>query len=519
VTVPSPRPATGRTWFLNARRSSVALVAVLAALLAPADDGAARVDGSSLFADAGAAPTIDQLPPLVLDAHRAGGLEARENSMSGVRHALASGVVDVVDLDVRRLADGTLGVMHDRTVDRVTTATGPAASFTREQWQALTLDIGSWLVTQPRPEPPPTLDGVLQQFGDQSVFTVEVKEGLVDEVARLLKERGLTDSVFVTSNKPDVARLAHDLGLRSHLWRTRPQLHRDDPRAFVGFVDLLDIDVRAERADFRKAVASGVPLVWAHTVTTRAERDRALRLGANGIITDAPRYVAGLTDVYPASTTVLEVRRPPRRVQVSDRTTATVAVSSESSTALFAPVTVTSPQLSGRMVEQGTRAVTRLTLTAAGAVTGRTSATFAVAAGSAGERRWPGARTRTPVQVTGEDLQLRPHLRVSGRRLQVRVRLLDSAASGYDGPRAEHGPRRTPAALHRDGLRLRVLHHGKVVHRRALTGADTGTVGDGTGRVAFPPWRAERPGRYTVRVVQRGPVHRRVVVEQPVRLG
>ncbi|CAA9319251.1 MAG: Glycerophosphoryl diester phosphodiesterase [uncultured Nocardioidaceae bacterium] len=506
----------------------IASVVLLASAFASA--GAARADDRSTTADrafaaaatdAGRARTVDGLPALVLDAHRAGGLEARENSLSGIDHALDSGVVDVVDLDVRRLGDGSLGVMHDPTVDRVTTSTGATSAYTREEWQALTLDIGSWLVPEPEPEAPPTLAEVLRRFGDRTVFTVEVKEGLLDEVAALLRDRRLTDSVLVNTNEPDVARAVHELGLRSHLWRTRTQMRTDDPRRWAGWLDVVDVDVRARRALLEDFVDSGVPRVWAHTVTTRAARDRAVRLGADGIVTDDPRYVAGLTDRYPASPTVVTVQRSPRTVQVSDRTEARVVVSSESGPVLpEGQVTIGSRVVTGRTVARPRPGVSTVRISAAAAEKGRTRVRFVVVAGSGEERRWPTGRTSVRLRVAGEDLQLLPSPTTDGRVLEVGVRLLDSAARDYTGPAAERGTGvGTVADLARAGLRLQVIRDGEVVHRQRRDGADTGTTGDGAGRVVFTPYEAEQRGPHTVRVVQRGPVYRHVVVEQEVRLG
>ena len=474
----------------------------------------------ALFEADAAAASIDTLPRIVLDAHRSGGLEARENSLSAIEHALDSGVVDVIDLDVRRLADGTLGVMHDATVDRVTTSTGPTSTYTQREWRKLRLDIGSWLDPEPPAEAPPMLAAVLERYGDRSVFTLEVKEGLVDELARLLRADRLTDSVFVNTNRLEVARLAHQLGLRTHLWRTRAQMRTDRPRRYADWVDLVDVDLRARRADVERFVSSGIPLVWAHTITTRAERDRALRWGATGIVTDAPRYVAGVSDVLPVSPTVLALRPLPRRLQVSDRTTVRAEARSQSGPLLDeAKVTVSSPQLRGRRTAHGDDGTSTLRLSAAVADTGRTRVWFRAAAGRDGERRWQAGRTTARVHVTGEDLDLIPSVRTAGRRLQVGVRLRDSAAPGYDGPRAERGRReRTVAGLTRAGLRLQVLRKGEVVHRDRLTGADTGRPGDGAGTVTFDRWRAGTRGWYTVRVEQRGRAYRQVAIERRVRL-
>jgi DNA protecting protein DprA len=136
------------------------------------------------------------------------------------------------------------------------------------------------------------------------------------------------------------------------------------------------------------------------------------------------------------------------------------------------------------------------------------------------ELGWPAARAAVPLRVTGEDLELVPSVRVGRRGLDVDVRLLDSAAAGYAGPRPEAGTDApTPADLRGAGLRLRVIRHGEVVHREEIAGADTGQAGDGAGTVSFARWDAPRRGWCTVRIVQRGSVYDRVVVERRVRLG
>jgi glycerophosphoryl diester phosphodiesterase len=98
--------------------------------------------------------------------------------------------------------------------------------------------------------------------------------------------------VFVNSNDPEVARRAHHLGLLAQVWRSAEQLRTDRPERWRSFVDLLDVDHRARDADLLRAVRSGIPRVWAHTVVTDAQRDRVLALGCDGVITDAPGRLA-----------------------------------------------------------------------------------------------------------------------------------------------------------------------------------------------------------------------------------
>lgn len=84
----------------------------------------------------------------------------------------------------------------------------------------------------------------------------------------------------------------HRLGLPAQLWRSAEQMRTDRPERWRSFVDVLDVDVRARDADVRRAVRSGIPRVWAHTVVTPAQRDRALALGCDGVLTDAPGRLA-----------------------------------------------------------------------------------------------------------------------------------------------------------------------------------------------------------------------------------
>ncbi|NBM18933.1 glycerophosphodiester phosphodiesterase family protein [Streptomyces sp. GC420] len=245
--------------------------------------------GTPLLPPAGGSAAIDTLPRPVYVAHRGGALEVPENSMSGLLAAYRRGSAHILDVDVRRLRDGTLVAMHDRTLDRTTDKRGPVRRLTLAQWRKVRLLPPARLRGAWKAERPPTVPEVLDRLGGKVVLMLEVKDprGL-PALARELRLRGLTRSVFVNTNSPDVARRIHAHGLLTQLWRSAKQMRGDRPSRWRGFVDTLDVDYRARARDLRRAAASGIPRVWAHTVNTPRDRDRALRLGCNGIITDAP---------------------------------------------------------------------------------------------------------------------------------------------------------------------------------------------------------------------------------------
>ncbi|MEV6317129.1 glycerophosphodiester phosphodiesterase family protein [Streptomyces sp. NPDC051776] len=243
--------------------------------------------------DPGRRISAGRLPRVVYVAHRGGALEVPENSMSGLAAALRSGVVQVLDFDTRILRDGTVVVMHDATLDRTTGRAGPVRNLTRGEWRRVRLRPAAGLPGRWRPERPPTAAEVLDRFGGRTVLMLEAKDpDSLPGLARLIQERGLEDSVFVNTNRPAVAREAHRRGLMAQLWRSARQMRHDRPAEWRDFVDLLDVDHQARDVDLRRAVAAGIPRVWAHTVNTPRDRDRALRLGCNGIITDAPGLLA-----------------------------------------------------------------------------------------------------------------------------------------------------------------------------------------------------------------------------------
>ncbi|MFI7314379.1 glycerophosphodiester phosphodiesterase [Streptomyces hygroscopicus] len=234
------------------------------------------------------APVAGQ-PAVTYTAHRGGALEVPENSMSGLATAFARRDAQVLDFDTRMLRDGTLVVMHDATLNRTTDRTGPVRDLTAAQWRTVRLLPARSLRGTWRPERPPTVAEALDRFGGRITLMVEAKDPeSLPRLATMIRDRGLTRSVYVNSNRPEVAREAHRRGLLAQLWRSARQMRTDTPRDWRGTVDLLDIDHRARDTDVRRAVTSGVPRVWAHTVNTPAQRDRMLRLGCDGIITDAP---------------------------------------------------------------------------------------------------------------------------------------------------------------------------------------------------------------------------------------
>lgn len=225
--------------------------------------------------------------PLVF-GHRGAREVAPENTMAAFQKALALGA-DGIELDVMLSADGIPVVIHDYTLERTTNGRGRVAEHTLAQLRAL--DAGGG-------EPIPTLAEVLDAFGDSLRINIELKiasaadDGLVARVAQLVAERGLFDTVLISSFNP----LA--------LWRMR----RADARLARGLLYAPGVPLYLRRAWVAPFLAldamhphfsmvDAVYMRWARrrgyhvnvwTVNDPGEMERLLDLGVDVLITDRP---------------------------------------------------------------------------------------------------------------------------------------------------------------------------------------------------------------------------------------
>jgi glycerophosphoryl diester phosphodiesterase len=75
-------------------------------------------------------------------AHRGDWRDAPENSIQSLKWAARLGV-DIVEFDLKKTKDGKLVVMHDPTLNRTTTGSGPVSDHTLEELRNLKLRAGT----------------------------------------------------------------------------------------------------------------------------------------------------------------------------------------------------------------------------------------------------------------------------------------------------------------------------------------------------------------------------------------
>ena len=182
----------------------------------PDDDGSAdvgqqsRPDLMTLFYETIEAQNkVNPREKVFIVAHRANtqkGINERlpENSLEIIQAAIESGVVDMVELDVRPTKDGVLVLMHDATVDRTTNGTGKVSDKTYAQ--ILELDMNRENDKVQTGIKVPTLKQAFELCKGKMYINLDIhsKNVPVGTLADLIKECGMIDQVMIYSKKDEL---------------------------------------------------------------------------------------------------------------------------------------------------------------------------------------------------------------------------------------------------------------------------------------------------------------------------
>jgi len=239
-------------------------------------------------------------PATLLAAHRGGALLWPENSLLAFRNAVALGA-DFIEFDVHLSKDGELMVIHDPTLDRTTSGSGPVKDRTAAELKALRLKDGTGAVTE---ETVPTLDEVaaVAALGKRRML-LEIKvdpsraryPGIEEKVLAILDRHGMAGSTVVMAFdaptwrrvrelRPDVATCA--LYSARMLGRTSLAAELEALRsAGVRFMGVEHTAVDAAVVAQARAVGIGL---GAWTVNDAAAMKRLIDAGAAILITDQP---------------------------------------------------------------------------------------------------------------------------------------------------------------------------------------------------------------------------------------
>jgi glycerophosphoryl diester phosphodiesterase len=204
---------------------------------------------------------------MVIVAHRgchnaapAHGLGAApENSLAALENCVAMGI-DLLEIDVRRSADGELVVIHDATVDRTTSGTGQVGAMTLDALRALRLrqNLGGGSAA-PTAERIATLDEMLAAARGRILLNLDVKDAVYVETIDAVLRAGMADQVIV---KSEAGALAHPLAAMT-------------PYDRVPFMPVLQGDADLVSAALRQMESK--PIAFELPVTAPAQLDAVAR--------------------------------------------------------------------------------------------------------------------------------------------------------------------------------------------------------------------------------------------------
>lgn len=219
--------------------------------------------------------------PHIIIGHRGAAGLLPENTLPSFERAIELGV-DAVELDVH-VCEGRLCVIHDPTLDRTTSGTGPVAGITLAALRALDAGNGAQV---------PLLEEVFELVPDSVGVNVELKgEGTAEVLARLLRPRGAYHRRELLVSSFDHAALARFHELRPAVpvaplfSRWRADGFDIARRLGSGFVNL-GVKI-ATAARCRAAHKAGLETL-VYTINDPAEARRLFELGVKGLFTDYP---------------------------------------------------------------------------------------------------------------------------------------------------------------------------------------------------------------------------------------
>ncbi|MFT4978126.1 MAG: glycerophosphoryl diester phosphodiesterase [Myxococcota bacterium] len=240
---------------------------------------------------------------LTVMGHRGAQGVAPENTMAAFE--VAASLSCSFELDTTICGTGELVVIHDDTLDRTTSGSGPVAQTPLSTLR--TLDAGSHFHADFEGEPVPLLDEVLAAFGERVVVNIEIKGGkgvdaiaLGEAVAGAVEAAGLTERVIVTSFNPfvlEAVRAASPDIFRGQIYGTFRDADLNAVEKLLlknlafnrrAVPDLLMVESAMIKPSYIRRMHRRGYRVFTWTVNDPAELTRVQQAGVDGIITDDP---------------------------------------------------------------------------------------------------------------------------------------------------------------------------------------------------------------------------------------
>jgi glycerophosphoryl diester phosphodiesterase len=247
-------------------------------------------------------------PAALFAAHRGGALLWPENSLLAFTSAVALGA-DYLEFDVHLSRDGELIVIHDPTLERTTTGSGPVRERTMAELERLRLKDRAGAVSGEMIPTLPEVAALAARGKRRMLLEIKVDErrqrypGIEEKVLAVLDRENMADSTVVMAFEADTWRRVRELrpdvaagalyspGTLRSLGLTARQALEEAGRAGARFVGLHQALVDADTV--AAARQAGVMLgVW--TVNEQDALRRFIDRKVDVLITDRPDLAKAL---------------------------------------------------------------------------------------------------------------------------------------------------------------------------------------------------------------------------------
>ena len=238
----------------------------------------------------------DIIPPIII-GHRGCRAGYPENTPASFSAAMAAGA-DMIELDVTLSKDRQVVVIHDDTLNRTTSGTGPVHHATLQALKRL--DAGSWFDSRFKGESLPTLEEVLILAGEKILINVEIKsiawesgfpeDAIERQVVDLIIRYDLLNSTLVSSFHAGFLENIGKLPVHPEIAfitdRKAPQNTLDMCQR-LGVFSWHPHYNSLEQRHIEKAHAQGI-LIFPYTVNLAEDMLMLVDMGVDGVITDDP---------------------------------------------------------------------------------------------------------------------------------------------------------------------------------------------------------------------------------------
>ena len=216
--------------------------------------------------------------------HRGAAGHAPENTLAAIQKGIALGV-DFVEIDVRRLADGVLVVLHDETVNRTTNGKGRVDRLCLRDIEKLNAGSGEHL---------PTLEEVLKVAAGETGLMLELKiTGAAQQTVEAVREAGFREPVIYASFLHDELKHVRTVDPEASLLVLFGRLPQAPVARAIKYGPTY-VGLRHDKATrpLVDAFHRADLLVFVYTADAPSDIQHALSLDVDGVISNFPDRIA-----------------------------------------------------------------------------------------------------------------------------------------------------------------------------------------------------------------------------------